>query len=90
MAMESIIRASVNLMLKVKDPTTNENKFIFTTFQEAIEYLKKNKELQSIAQGKIRQWELGIGVAIICGLLVNYRESLSEKLGTSLLLSGLG
>lgn len=88
MALELLLHSSMQKMMEIKDPTNNDKEYIFETYQEALEYFKKDKELLKIAEEKLCKVELGIGVAIICGLLVHYRGDLNEKLkGNSLICS---
>jgi uncharacterized protein YutE (UPF0331/DUF86 family) len=89
MALELTTKTILDRMMEIHNPTATDKQLVFETFQEAIEYFENNQELIGIAEEKRRRWELGIGVAIICGLLINYKEELKRKSGADTWLSAL-
>ncbi len=61
---------------------------MFDSPQAVLDYLTENKDLLDTLEHRPR-WELGLGVAMICGLIVYFRERANERLGESAIIASL-
>lgn len=81
-------QVAMNVMLEgiLREMTTIERSdergvTIFADRQEALEYLGADAELLRVASEHQHRWELGIGVGVICGMIILHREKTLEALG---------
>ncbi len=51
-----------------------EGNLPFVNIDEIIEYIKQDKDLFKIHEERLPRFELSIGVAIICGMIIDVRE----------------
>ncbi|HEV8241102.1 MAG TPA: hypothetical protein VGS57_17185 [Thermoanaerobaculia bacterium] len=71
-ALELLTRNVINHLLTVPHPL--EGKPIFTSPEQIIDYLLEHRDLlDQLGEHQLR-WELGIGVALLCGAIVFHRE----------------
>jgi hypothetical protein len=80
-ACELIVRFAVGNVLTVNDPTAVEPKPIFATPQEALDYLAMNPDIMTTLDERRPRYELALGVALICALIVNSRDKTKNIVG---------
>lgn len=80
-ACELILHFAVNNVLNVNDPTSVEPKPIFTTPQEVLDYLATKPEIITTLDERRPHYELALGVALICALIVNNRVKVKKVVG---------
>jgi hypothetical protein len=78
-AVELLTRNVVGHLLTVEDPL--DDKPIFTSPEEVFDYLLGNRDMLARLEKHQLRWELGIGVALICGTIVFHRERALKTLG---------
>ncbi|MDQ3802721.1 MAG: hypothetical protein M3416_02560 [Acidobacteriota bacterium] len=86
---EVIIHTAVKNILKVKDPTSEEEKTAFDTPQEALDFISGRPELMAVLEERRPRYELALGVGLVCGLIVFHREKAKEVLGDDKVISSL-
>ncbi|TDY04202.1 hypothetical protein [Thiohalophilus thiocyanatoxydans] len=90
MAVEAMMENMLTKLTNTENPI-EEGKPLFEGKGEALEYLSQNGEVLKVLEEKRPRWELAIGVAIICGLILLYRDKISDSLdGNKTILSLLG
>ena len=82
MTVEMMLEATLNRLTAMEYPT-DEGKPLFEGKADAIEYLSKNGEVIKVLEEKRPRWELAIGVGLICGMILLYRDEVIENLGSS-------
>jgi len=75
MALEFLLKGAVGRILKIEIPTREEQYPVFKNPQEVLDYLSAKPDLLDPLEDQAPRLELGIATAIICGLIVRYRES---------------
>lgn len=80
-ACELILHFAVNNVLNVNDPTSVEPKPIFTAPQEVLDYLATKPEIMATLDERRPRYELALGVALICALIVNNRYKAKKVVG---------
>jgi hypothetical protein len=86
-AIEMLLHIKVEALLGVHDP--NEQKPYFSTPREVIEYISEQPEMMSLLEEQLPKYELVIGIAILCALIVSHREEAEALVGSDLTLSRL-
>jgi hypothetical protein len=71
----------VDNVLNVNDPTSVEPKPIFNTPQEALDYLATKVDIMTTLDERRPRYELALGVALICALIVNNRDRAKNVVG---------
>jgi len=80
MAVESMMEMMLEKLTNTEHPV-KEGKPLFEGKAEALEYLSKNGEVLKVLDEQRPRWELAIGVGIICGMILLYRDTISDNLG---------
>lgn len=80
-ACELILHFAVNNVLNVNDPTSVEPEPIFTTPQEVLDYLATKPEIMTTLDERRPRYELALGVALMCALIVNNRDKAKKVVG---------
>lgn len=88
-ALEAILKNVVHSLLELEDPVAEVKKPMFESPKAVLDYLSSNKEMLKPLEEQRPRWELGIAVAIVCGLIVLFREKASSRLGDCALVSSL-
>jgi hypothetical protein len=84
---DAIIYTAVKNILGVKDPVSEE--VAFANPQEALDYLAESPEIITALDERRPRYELALGVVLICGMIVFYRERAKEVLGENMVLATL-
>jgi len=71
------------IRLTTADHPIDEGKPLFENRSAALAYLDENKHVLKVLEADRPRWELGVGVGLICGLIIHHRERLSRALGSS-------
>ena len=88
LAMELMLSAAVGRMLEIEKPHDSNGEKIFQNPEEVLAHLESNPELLEGSIGRHQpKWELGLGIALLCGLLVYYRDEAVKRLGPGLLIA---
>lgn len=82
MTVEMMINNMLIRLTTLEHPI-DEGKPLFENRSAALAYLDKNKHVLMVLEADRPRWELGIGVGLICGLIIHHRERLSKALGSS-------
>lgn len=88
-ACELILHTAVQNILKLKHPLSDEERPAFASPEEVFDYLSKSPEALAVLEEKRPRWELGLGVALICSLIVHKRERTVAVLGDNKLIASL-
>jgi hypothetical protein len=86
-AIEWLVHIKVEALLGIRDP--DEKKPYFNTPQEVIEYISEQPEMMSLLEEQLPKYELAIGIALLCALIVSHREEAAALVGSDLTLSRL-
>lgn len=85
-----VSRMTVNLMLEsmlsrllVLGHPIEDGKPLFENRSAAIAYLDDNRHLLRVLEADRSRWEVGIGIGLICGLIIYHREKLVAALGSN-------
>jgi hypothetical protein len=87
MTIEMMLEDSLNRLTALEHPT-DDGKPLFEGNADAIEYLSKNGEVLKVLEEKKPRWELALGVGLICGMILLYRDKVIETLGSSKTITG--
>jgi len=79
MALEFLLKGAFGRILEVGSPTGERSDPVFKNPREVLDYLSAKPELLAPLEEKAPRLELGIAVAVICGLIVSYRERKDES-----------
>ena len=60
--------------------TDPELSFPINTKQDAVEYILNEPEYVKVLQAQLPHWVLVLGISLICGMLVHYRDKIRENL----------
>ncbi|MBF0103145.1 MAG: hypothetical protein HQK77_19775 [Desulfobacterales bacterium] len=80
MTKEMILKDTLNILTVMEHPTEDGNP-LFEGKADAIEYLSKNGKVLKVLEEKRPRWELALGVGLICGMILLYRDEVIETLG---------
>lgn len=80
MALEFMMENMLGHVTSIESPT-EEGKPLFESRQAVFEYLRENPGFLKNVEDHQQRWELGVGVGIICGLIVYHRDRLAVALG---------
>jgi len=80
-AIEGVMQTTVNKSLELKDPSSTENKPIFSEAKEVIEYISQKPNIMKILEDKLPKWKLGLGTALICGIIFYGSDNAYSVLG---------
>ncbi|MBL1176840.1 hypothetical protein [Pantanalinema sp. GBBB05] len=86
-AIEILVRSKVEVLLEIKHP--EEQKTYFNTPQEVLEYISKQPNLIGLLEEQRPKYELVIGIALLCALIVSHREDAVALVGSDLTLGRL-
>lgn len=80
-----------NLLAKLMESNhpADEGKPLFEGRAEAIEYLSNNGVALKVLEEQRPRWELAIGVGVICGMILLYRDKILSSLGDDKTLLGI-
>lgn len=88
-ALEAIMSNILSKLMDMPHPI-DEGKPVFEGREEAIEYLSNNGEVLKVLDEQRPRWEFAIGVGVICGMILLYRDKiLSAVDGNKTLLSAI-
>jgi hypothetical protein len=87
-ACEIIVHHSIRNVMELKDPLKDEDP-MFASPDDALEYLSRHPDLLGPLEERRHRVELALGVALICGVIVHYRDKLKTLLPGDELLIGL-
>lgn len=80
LTVELMVRNVLARLVKLDDPV-NEGRLLFESERAALDYLAENKRhLQTLEVDRLR-WELGVGLGIVCGLILHHRTRLLRAVG---------
>lgn len=80
MAVELMMNSMLSKLTTIEHPI-DEGKPLFENKEAVLDYLDQNRHLlDDIGINQLR-WEIGCGIALICGLIIHHRERLVEALG---------
>jgi len=68
---------------------TETDKPLFESEESALTYIRGNEEIKGILREQRLRWEVGIGVGLICGLILFHKDKTLSWLGDSGVISGL-
>ena len=89
-AIEAMMENMLTKLITLEHPV-EEGKPLFEGKGEALEYLSNNGEVLKVLEEQRPRWELAIGVSIICGMILLYRDKIADSLvGDKTILSLLG
>lgn len=82
MALELMMENIVGHVTRVESPS-DEGKPLFENREAVLDYLGANAHALKAAEDHQQRWELGVGIGIICGLIVYHRDRVASALGTN-------
>ena len=89
-AIETMMKEFADRMFSPEGPKDEQGQPFFSTPREFFDYLAKKPEVIAILEEKRRRYELAMGIALICALIVHHRERARELIGDDETLSSLG
>jgi hypothetical protein len=87
MALDVMMYLKVQTALDLKHPT--EDKPCFTTYQEVVEFMADSPQIIETLEEQLPRYELAMAIALICALLVWFREAATRVLANDLILASL-
>lgn len=88
MAIEVLMKNMLQKLVETKHPV-DEGKPLFTDMDSALQYLSDNGEVLNVLDEQRLRWEIGIGIGVICGLIIYHRDSARYVLGESSVIGSL-
>jgi hypothetical protein len=87
MGIEMLTATAVRNLLDIEKPFGETPEPLFKSPREVVEYLADSPDLieKNMEPHRLR-WELGMGVAFLCALIVYYREEAVRLLGSGLII----
>lgn len=82
MAVELMMNSTISRLTTIEHPI-NEGTPIFENKEAVLGYLDQNRHLLDELGVNQLRWEIGVGIALICGLIIFHRERLVEALGVN-------
>lgn len=86
-AIEMLLHTKIQPLLEIHDPDKQEP--YFNTPQEVIEYISKQPKMMNLLEEQLPKYELAIGIALLCALIVSHRDEAAALVGSALTLSRL-
>jgi hypothetical protein len=92
LSVEMIIDYKINVLLGVsRELRKHDPDFSLSieTRDEALNYLANDTEVREAMQKEIPRWELALGIALLCSIIIHERDSIRAGLGSATTLSNL-
>lgn len=88
MALEAMMSNLLHKLMDTEHPI-EVGKPLFEGRDKVIDYLSKNGEVLSVLEEQVPRWELAIGVGVICGMILLYRDKILSSVGSDKTLLGI-
>lgn len=75
------MRQKINQLLTLQD-SSNPEIPAFSEANKVIEYISSRQDLSKMFDEQLPRWKLGLGTALICGLIFHGTESACSVLGS--------
>jgi hypothetical protein len=85
LALEILLKYKSNIlldaMLKMKnnDPDFADFELPFSNLDDSTKYILSKPEYVNMLKNQLPHWVLVIGISILCGIIVNYQNKITEK-----------
>lgn len=79
LALEYLFRDALRAAAELKKPWSDSGEMMFDTPAAAIDYMKENPGVLSTVEERLPRLELCIGTAMLCGMLIVYRDRWIER-----------
>jgi DNA-binding MltR family transcriptional regulator len=86
-AVDELMREAVNHALELKNPALQTDEPIFKKAEEVMNYISQDADMINILSDKLPRWKLGLGIALICGIIFHGTDSACLVLGDDLTFS---
>ena len=80
MTVEMMLENMLGRLVALEHPI-EKGKALFENRSAALAYLDENRHHLKVLEADRPRWELGIGIGLICGLIIYHRDCLSQAIG---------
>lgn len=88
-SVELLMQSTIYNLLELKNPVSINDEPIFSEAKEVIEYIAKNPDKTKILDDCLPKYKLGLGAALICGIIFNGSNNAISILGDNSTFGGL-